>query len=323
MKNAKSNQKVKKALPIVATSDFDPVRRWVCKVGAVLPILLAAAPVVIELAKLEKEREDQKRLRQQLVKDLIFGETAIHYYTPSYNNPYTEIDGMTVPTSYALSRVFSHLGIGSDDMEEIKISEPAVIDGSLLLLGGPVPNPVSRSILGIGSYSPIFKIALGKEVHLPVSFANVTSKDIGPGMRPDYQIMVKGVPQQVHSGEDYLVITSIPNIYSSEKVFDHRLFNVAGLHGGGTKAIDLLLHKEWFEKLYKNVKESSELKNAPAWQAIVKVELNKDQPKRILGFKTFRIKLDEEDFDRTQDYILQDNNQLDVFLSMVNQPISK
>lgn len=309
MKNKVEGQPEKKVkLPIAASSDFDPARTTASEIK--IASLLASITQFLEAQERDRKekKEEQKRLHQQMILNLIFGESSKQYYTPSFDNPYAEIGGITAPTKDALSSVFCNLGGASTNMRELKITGPSTIDGSLLLLGGPVPNPVSRSILGIGGGSPIFKQALHKEVRLPVSFSNIESFDPGPGKRPEYEILVNGKSLPIKKGEeDYLVITSMPNIYSSTYFFRHRLMNVAGLHGGGTRAIDLVLNDEFLGKLYKDVNNTNKLKNAAAWQAVIKVKLdneNSNFPKEIIDWATFRIDLDEDDFGRSNEHVL-------------------
>lgn len=301
-------------LPVIATSNVDWGKR-----AFILSVFLAPfaasslGSFLIEYEKREKEKENQKNAHRQMISNLIFGESTRHFYTPSYNNPYAENSGITTitnPTKDALFSVFSHLGGTPENMTDLNTSGPAIIDGGLLLLGGPVPNPVSRSILGDGSGSPIFQEALSKKVRLPISFANINSIKTGPGNRPEYQVLVNDNPLPAEKGTDYLVITSMPNIYSSTYALGDRLFNIAGLHGGGTRAIDLVLQQDFLGKLYKDVTESSELRSAPAWQAIIRVELKTDNnnlPNKIIGCKTYRVKLDEDDFYKAHNHVLSNN----------------
>jgi hypothetical protein len=296
-------------IPIIASSGVNLGRRGFIRASPLLiaSTLLAGGTFWINVARRVEEARDLAHLRRQMMLDLMFGQSDKQYYTPSFDNPYSPICGVTAPTRDALASIFSHLGFSPPDTTELKELGPRIIDGSLLLLGGPVPNPLSRSILGVGAGSPLFQGALGRVVQLPVHFANIQSVEVGPGARPQYQLVADNSPVTLGEGvEDCLVITSIPNVYSPNYQFRHRLFNLAGLHGGGTRAIDLVLRGEFLEKFYKMVRESSEFRDAPGWQAVIRVDVDRGNsgiPLGIKDWRAFRINMDEEDFARVNEHV--------------------
>jgi hypothetical protein len=262
--------------------------------------------------RVREEVEGRKsKQRQDMVFDLLFGESKRQFYVPSFDNPYAPLPpgSMTAPTADALKSIFDHVGFESRHIQELKETHPSKIDGSILLLGGPVPNKLSRAILGKGHGSPLFLHALGKRIDLPVHFANYLGDKLGPGNRPKYRIVVNGSSLQVAEEgiDDFLVITSIPNVCSVNfETFKHRLVNVAGFHGGGMRAIDLVLEDEFLPKLYKQLSESPKLKGAPAWQALLRIEVdanNKSHPRRIVDFATYRIKMDEDEFAKVRGHV--------------------
>ena len=143
---------------------------------------------------------------------------------------------------------------------------------------------------------------------LPVHFGNILSETPKVHERPPYQLIVDGAPQRVVDGrDDFLVITSIPNVCSPlNRIFDHRLVNIAGFHGAGMRAIDLVLQEEFLEKTYRRVshlKQSTE-STSFGWQALVRVEVDQasgDMPKKLGEFNVFRI--DNIDFRQVTEHV--------------------
>ena len=258
------------------------------------------------VANIDDEIERQTKIRKDMMCNLLFGQSGRQYYVPSFNNPYAPIspDVETAPTADALNSVFKRLRFEGDNIKELKETNPSKIDGSILLLGGPVPNKLSRAILGKGEGLILFSTALRKRIDLPIHFENFLSEKVGPGNRPQYRIIVDGKARSVGADgtDDYLVITSIPNVCSINfETINHRLVNVAGLHGGGMRAINLVLNEDFLPKFYGEIAKSPKLKNAPAWQAVLQIELDKDNrnmPRKIIDHATRRIDMSDGDFAR-------------------------
>lgn len=249
-----------------------------------------------EAAALAKQNKDTEQ--RAIIRDILFGaDGAPQYYIPGTNNPYSGITGVTPHVGYALESILTKLGFSHHNVECIDCPQTPRLDGSVLMLGGPVPNVFSRQIMGIGRGSPVFSKASGKTVELPVSFRNILTSTPAVGARPQYELVVNGrsLRGADRSGSDYLVLTSIPNIFShGYGVFNHRILIAAGLHGAGMRAVHLLLDRQ--PEVLNDIFQKSREYRRPeqGWQALIRVD-NVDIRDGIAGklaeWRVFPLKL--------------------------------
>jgi hypothetical protein len=287
-----------KEMKLAAFTTRDVVFGGISLVGA----LCAAATLKLTLNEQQEEAKKSEQELRDLAFKFLFGESKTQYYVPSVNNPYNPIQGITPPTRDALTGIFSRLGLSKQQLREVNDPCTPTLDGSLLLLGGPVANIFTRQIMGTGRGSPLFSRAQGKPIELPLTFANVVSERIGVGHRPEYQIAVRGKPLSglERSDCDFLLLTSMPNVFSPHYgVFGHRIMVIAGWHGAGTRSIELVL---------KDAKLLAELSRKggayQGWQAIVKVSKVDGavgKPIQIGEHNLFEIR--GVDFDRIHDTV--------------------
>jgi len=241
--------------------------------------------------------------KREFGRELLFRGSNTNYYRPSTNNPYSRVTGITLPTRDALASVFQHLGFTRDRFESV--DDPCVrsLDGSLLLLGGPVANMFSRQILGVGTGSWLFSRAQGKNVTLPIAFENIPAGKVRGGVRPHYRVTVQGhrsFSRLDDPDADFLLLTSIPNIFSrSYGVFDHRIMIVAGLHGAGTRSIDLVLQEpKLLDELIKRTKSYS------GWQALIRVDkLDPTKEKPLQLGERAVVEITNVNFDRAHEMV--------------------
>jgi hypothetical protein len=288
-------------IPIVASSSVNWSKR-----SFLLALFTTAFGGGFVYNQINQVLEKQQRHRE-MISELLFGNAHSQYYVPAFDNPYAPVGGMTLPTRDALNSIFQRIGFSPDQVRNLESPYTTKVDGTLVVLGGPVPNKLSRSIMGQGSGSPLFSDAMKKRVDLPVHFSNIVSEKQGVGNRPNYRIILKGQPLRAadEGVDDFLVITSIPNVCSpSYHAFNHRIVNIAGFHGAGMRAIDLVLESGFVEKIHRGVTQSEALKGAPGWQALVRVEVdkaNKGMPVRLGEWKVFRI--DDVDFAQVHSHV--------------------
>jgi transcriptional regulator with XRE-family HTH domain len=252
--------------------------------------------------KMKEWSDEEKRTAEhrELAYRLFFGDSETQYYVPSINNPYSPIKGITAPTGDALTFLFKHFGFGPEKFRPLTDPRTSKFDGSIMLLGGPVANVFSRQLMGTGAGCPLFSHVHSKPVTLPISFDNVVSSEIGAGNRPRYEIRVAGrkLDGLDSADSDFLVLTSIPNVFSPcYGLFDHRITVAAGWHGAGTRAIGLVLSQPKFlAQLHEKTK------GLTAWQALIKVgSINRETgvPTRIGESAVFEI--GHVDFGRVRD----------------------
>ena len=246
--------------------------------------------------------EEEKRTAEhrELAYRLFFGDSETQYYVPSINNPYSTIKGITAPTGDALTFLFKHFGFGPEKFRPLTDPRTSKFDGSIMLLGGPVANVFSRQLMGTGAGCPLFSHVHSKPISLPISFDNVVSSETGAGNRPQYEIRIAGRKLDgLDSADcDFLVLTSIPNVFSpGYGLFEHRITVAAGWHGAGTRAIGLILSQPKFlAQLHEKTK------GLAAWQALIKVgSINRETgvPAKIGEWAAFEI--GHVDFGRVRD----------------------
>lgn len=171
-------------------------------------------------------------------------------------------------TSYGLESLIRRLDLGQvRDAPELA-SE--TIGGSAAILGGPVANLHARLIIGCDGISPLFGVPL------PVGF---DCSGIAPGTSGNdepWRVIVDGRTSE----NECLVITSLPMDSSSD-----RLTIFSGLHGAGTRAIDLVLSDTpLMELLYRDTR------HLLAWQCIVEVRpRNLEFPDSLGLYRVFEI----------------------------------
>jgi hypothetical protein len=149
------------------------------------------------------------------------------------------------------------------------------VEGSLAILGGPVANLHARLIMGCGGLSPL----LG--VELPVRF-DINLQDT-PQNRLETEPWRVVVGDRTSSSE-CLVITSLPTPSASDRV---TIFS--GLHGAGTRAVDLVLKNE---RLLERLRR--ETRGLAAWQSIIEVQSDDQElPISIGDHRSFEINLNQ------------------------------
>ncbi|MFA6207218.1 MAG: hypothetical protein WC689_13470 [Methylocystis sp.] len=230
---------------------------------------------------------------REFAKELLLGDGPNYFYRTATNNPYSYATGTTAPTRDALNSV-----MGVYELDGIKFTEVDrcidvdIIDGTLVLLGGPVSNMYSRQILGVGDKSYLFSSALKKSVNLPIYFENILSAHPSPGHKPNYRIVFDGRRISCNTVDtNYLVITSFPNVFSpSYGVFNHRILVLSGLNGSGTRAIKNIIENPTIVNI---LHEKS--KNYDGWQALIKItrtDATGQFPLAVGGVKVLPLHLD-------------------------------
>lgn len=169
-------------------------------------------------------------------------------------------------TSDGLQSLVRHLSLGEPRAVPKLAAE--TIDGSAAVFGGPVANLHSRLFMGCGGPSPLFGTILPVTFNCAVPLADYQFEP--------WQVVVDGRS----SSNECLVITSFPMGNGSD-----RLTIFAGLHGAGTRAIDLVLRDvSLLERLYR------ETRNFLAWQALIEVHARDfEKPLSIGHFRIFEI----------------------------------
>lgn len=257
-----------------------------------------------ELAERAKVEMDEIEIGRRL----LFGDAFNKFGVPSTDNPFAPIKGITKPTGDATRSIISRLALLDGELEFKDNLAGSPIDGSVLLLGGPVANGFSQHILGRGGTSPL--LILGNSDRrsvFPIRFDIETPRrqgdylpySQGSGHRPKWQLVVehKGIihRQQVnirngHQQNDFLILTSIPNVYSTN--ISDRIVIVSGAHGSGTRAIDLLLGD-----INSLACLSKCVGAAEAWQALIfinKIDVNTAWPLEISVDENFIFRIDAE-----------------------------
>lgn len=242
-------------------------------------LVAASGPIALALQAQDKLEQylNARGKNRSLTRHLLFGSAEKILFKTSTNNPYAFRDGPTAPTLDALNSMTEFY---TDDTTKFKplAQMPAVseIDGSLVLLGGPVANLYSRQIFGVGHGSYFLERALGKKENLPIYFDNILTADPHkPGKRPNYTVVIAN-KYRIECGtpfSNYLVLTSLPNIFSNrygsfELNSGDRITIISGLNGNGTRAIKSLLHDEKAVDVL-----ATKVGRFEAWQALLKVEI--------------------------------------------------
>lgn len=249
----------------VAASRRDAVVAAATVIGALFGGI-GAAPVMANLWK--RLSADTRGPVREAASHFLFRNSDRHFYAASKDNPYSQIRGITPATADALSSTLAILGTGREDMRAVDILCTPQLDGTAIFFGGPVANVHSRQILGIGKGSPLLSEAEGKRVMLPFHFGNVLVPNAAPGHRPDYQIFSGETQHTLGPDDDFLLVTSLPNVFSPGygDVADDRLMIFAGLHGQGSRAIGLLLSQP---RLLEEIEK--EARSFAGWQVLFRV----------------------------------------------------
>lgn len=240
-----------------------------------------------------KEIKEVSELGREL---LIAGNTQISGVYSS-NNPFGPPEEITRPTKYAAERIITNLQLADTYSfeEKLRTYNP---EQDIVFLGGPVPNPYSRLILGAGYGSEILRLSGASDGFLPFMFDLITPLKEkrfrpytqGSGKRPDWDLIVDGSRRQ--DPGDYLLITCIPNVYSKKG----RLVVVAGKGGPGTRAIDLVLRNPFLIATLLAV-----VKDYEGWQILIPVLWHENEIPRALGTaETHPIKAD---FDKARAFL--------------------
>ncbi len=259
----------------------------------------------LALNQLQRHSDEAKVALEQreLAFSLLFGQSDEQFIRTSTNNPYSITKGTTLPTFDALNSIMSNFSGIDTHFKELRNEEVlSNVNGSIVLLGGPVANIYSRQVFGVGDGSLLFKRAYGRRIDLPVYFDNVLSKVSGPGTRPEYRVIADGrsIGVRETGDQNYLVLTSIPKVFSKfYGIFDHRIVIVSGLNGVGTRAIHQVLRNPgMMDRLRK------ETIGMPAWQALIHVnEIDKERqlPIRVGECRVWGI--NHVDFDKIHEVV--------------------
>ena len=168
-----------------------------------------------------------------------------------------------------------------------KVSEHLIttrnLEGSVIIVGGPVANLHSRLILGCGDVSPL----LGVKLPIRFDFGSRLEHAKNSGTEP-WRVVVDGRASE----SECLVITSLPMGNEDRAVV------VAGLHGAGTRAIDLLLTSEnqgLLDRLHRDTKDFA------GWQAICRVfARDSETPAALDDFDVRIFEIKNVDLDRVR-----------------------
>lgn len=228
----------------------------------------------------EKIREEEGRQRKiteyrDEISYILFGDTrADRHYIPGADNPYSGVKGITPHVKFAYASILLHLGFTAETIRPVEDLRVVRINGSLLLLGGPVPNVLTKWIMGIGRGSPVLGGVRNSSANLPVYFRNVFPSAPVLDRRPNYEIVTAHNTRHnwIDSNDDCLLLTSLPNIFSDGYgAFNHRIFIAAGLHGPGMRAAHFFLEQpSYLEEIIKKIKEY-QLGQQQGWQALIRV----------------------------------------------------
>lgn len=138
-------------------------------------------------------------------------------------------------------------------------------EGTATVFGGPVSSREARFIFGKGDHSPLVGVAL------PFSFRywDRMAEAVASRTEP-WEVIVGGVPAP--AVRECLIVTVLP-------VGDaDRIVSIAGLHGAGTRAIDLVLRDR---QLLERVER--ETRNLPGWQFFCEVIASDNETPTELG----------------------------------------
>jgi hypothetical protein len=177
-------------------------------------------------------------------------------------------------TSHVLGSLITHLQLGS--VRCVSQIHSTVLEGSLVVVGGPVSSLHARLILGCGGPSSLFG------VDLPIRFDCVSTAPALSDLNP-WKVVVEGRSSQ----QECLVITSLP-LDSSD-----RLVVIAGLHSAGTRAVEFVLRNDQgiLDHIYNRAR------HFVGWQALVEVKATgRQRPEGIADATVFEIR--NVDFDR-------------------------
>ncbi|MGC2224689.1 MAG: hypothetical protein WA624_21195 [Methylocella sp.] len=258
------------------------------------------------------------RERQERGIELLFGNAEKKSGVPSIDNPFSGKPGITKPTSDAVRCVIHTLQNDEDKITKVTDLKADKLIGSFIFFGGPVANAYSRHILGLGGPSPLLSMihsderaVLPMHFDLPASInsgatVDYTTADYSTDVRrrPAWELVVEGRRGHVtisngRQEDDFLVLTSIPNVYSPSAFHKHRITIVSGAHGPGTRAIDLVLaDPAILDKILTQVKSFS----GSGWQALINVSNIDSQgwPRKI---EVNKVKEIIADFDKLHDQL--------------------
>lgn len=139
-------------------------------------------------------------------------------------------------------------------LKSVRDFELQVYEGSAVVSGGPVSTHEARLIFGTGGASPLLGVSL------PFSFRYWDRIDEAVKSRTEpWELVVDGVAAP--GVKECLIVTVLP---MGDK---DKIVSIAGLHGAGTRAIDLVLkNQELLEKIER------ESRFFVGWQLFVEVE---------------------------------------------------
>lgn len=264
----------------------DPAKRESIGKMLVLPLSIfgaisggiSASVSVIKATEDAEERRRKDEERQLLLASFLFGdERATQFYWPGMNNPYSGCVGVTPHVQVAYQSIISRLGFTEQTITPVNDLRTPHVNGSLLLLGGPVPNIFTKWIMGIGRGSPVFSGIKQSAAELPIIFKNIFPREPKLHERPNYEISIDGkmLPNVNGVGRDYLVLTSLPNVFSDHYgIFNHRIFIAAGLHGTGMRSVRLLLSNPLLADLITSAQKYHTIDRG--WQALIAVKKDGD-----------------------------------------------
>jgi hypothetical protein len=262
------------------------------------PIAKKGQAIVTKLITPQKNKEDDFQydlifsLFGDLRKNSKFTPGTAHYLFPNKMHPDDVI------ASDVLARVGS---MGIINLKEVdSFIDLKNLNGTIVALGSPMSNILSRSILSYKyvTDNPEDGIKRDREnnfFELPFEYA-MDSKELSKsGTISKRMLMGKShnvpnwsiwseeqnklyVPSVGNDGQllsDYLLITVLPNIFSKESYeSDEKIIIFGGTHGVATKSVNLLFKDK---SLLNNLKSKSN--TAPYWQALVEIDRVAHDPK--------------------------------------------
>lgn len=203
-----------------------------------------------------------------LARATFFGSADILSATLGRIHPYLRTGEIHPSTSDGLRSLIRHLDFGKPKL--VTRITAQVLEGSAAILGGPVANLHARLVMGCGGVSPLFGVKLPITFHCPKLDAKSLKNVVEP-----WSVFVEGRS----SKKECLVLTSVPMGDSNQD----RLTIFSGLHGAGTRAIELVLQDErLLERIYRATKAFL------GWQIIIEVGTRDTHtPNSIGDFKAY------------------------------------
>jgi hypothetical protein len=181
----------------------------------------------------------------------LFRESTCLFGKVGYDHPFLQ-GGAHPSTLQGLDVFVGRLCLGR--IEPVEHVNPESTEGSAVIFGGPVSTAEARAIYGTGNLSPL------AEISLPFSFKYMEylPEAVASHIEP-WELLIDGAATT--SVSEALVISVFPMGNAD------RIVSIAGLHGPGTLAIDLVLKNE---RLVDRLER--ETRSFVSWQMVAAVE---------------------------------------------------